>query len=79
MTDDHLSQGRVYPPLNDIQNVSLKIAVDLAEFVYQKGLASAYPEPEDKEAYVRSFMYDTNYECFEPETWDWTEDWVGQI
>ncbi|CAG5133844.1 unnamed protein product, partial [Candidula unifasciata] len=74
VTDQHLKEGRVYPPLNEIQNVSLTIAVDLAEYVYKNDLASAYPEPEDKEAYIRSFIYDTNYECFEPETWDWPDN-----
>ncbi|KAK7108037.1 NADP-dependent malic enzyme-like [Littorina saxatilis] len=71
VTDEHLAEGRVYPPLSDIQSVSLAIAVDLAEYVYKEGMASAYPEPDDKEAFIRSFLYDTDYESFEPETWDW--------
>lgn len=74
VTDEHLKEGRVYPPLSQVQDVSLKIAVDLAEYVYKNGLASVYPEPEDKEAFIRSFIYDTDYECFEPATWDWTDN-----
>ena len=26
------------------------------------GMASTYPEPEDKEAYIRTLLYDYNYE-----------------
>lgn len=74
MTDQHLKEGRVYPPLSEIQNVSMTIAVDLAEYVYQNGLASAYPEPADKKAYIQSFIYNTDYERFEPETWDWPDE-----
>lgn len=74
VTDEDLAEGRLYPPLNKIQDVSLKIATGLAEYVYKTGMASAYPEPADKEAYIRSFMYDANYECFEPETWDWPDN-----
>ncbi|RUS90744.1 hypothetical protein EGW08_001455 [Elysia chlorotica] len=71
VTDDHLAEGRVYPPLSDIQEVSFKIAVDLAQYCYSNGLASAYPEPENKAEYIRSFMYTLEYESFEPETWEW--------
>ena len=71
MTDEHLAEGRVYPPLSSIQDVSFNIAVDLAKYCYANGLASAYPEPEDKGEYVRSFMYQPEYEIFEPDTWDW--------
>ncbi len=73
MTDGHLAAGRLYPPLSDIHDVSIKIAVDIAEFVYRTGAAHAYPEPRDKEAYVRNFLYDFDYEQFIPETWDWPE------
>ncbi|KAL8611336.1 NADP-dependent malic enzyme [Nucella lapillus] len=71
VTDDHLAEGRVYPPLSDIQDVSVAIATDLAQYVYREGLASTYPEPLDKEEFIRSFLYHTEYECFEPEVWDW--------
>ena len=50
---------------------ALQIAVDLAEYAYRAGRASTYPEPEDKEAFIRSFLYDTDYEDFVPPTWDW--------
>lgn len=71
VTDDHLAEGRVYPPLSEIQNVSLTIATELGEMVYMEDLASLYPEPRDKKAQIWSGMYSTDYESFEPETWDW--------
>ena len=37
----------------------------------QKGTAAFYPEPEDKEAFIRAQMYSTNYEDFTPELYDW--------
>lgn len=73
VTDQHLSEGRLYPPLGTIREISLAIAVDLAEEVYKKGQASTYPEPEDKSAFIKSFIYDTEYENFVPETWEWTD------
>ena len=74
VTDEHLAEGRLYPPLSMIQDVSLAIAVNLAEYVYKEGMASAYPEPDDKEAFIRSFLYDVTYESFEPVTWEWPDD-----
>ncbi|XP_052808646.1 NADP-dependent malic enzyme-like [Mya arenaria] len=71
VTDEHLAQGRLYPPLSEIQNVSRKIATELGEQVYKEHLALLYPEPKDKEQFVVDHMYSTAYECFEPDTWDW--------
>lgn len=74
VTDADLAEGRVYPPLADIQKVSLHLATDLAEYVYKEGMALYYPEPEDKKAFIKSYMYESEYEYFEPETWNWPED-----
>lgn len=74
VTDEHLAEGRVYPPLNQIQDVSLSIATNLAEYFYQEGSASTYPEPKDKQTFIKSFLYFTDYECFEPETWEWAQE-----
>lgn len=70
MTEANLLEGRLYPKLSQIRDVSVAIATDLAQFVFKEGLASAYPEPEDKEAYIRSFIYSAEYKCFEPDTWE---------
>lgn len=52
----------------------MKIATEIGEFVYKEELASLYPEPEDKHEQIWKGMYSTDYECFEPETWDWPQD-----
>ena len=74
VTEEHLAEGRLYPPLADIQKVSLNIAVDLAEWMYRAGTASHYPEPEDKKEFIKSFIYDSDYEDFVPPTWKWDEE-----
>ena len=68
-----MSEGRVYPPLSDIREVSVKVAVKVAEYVYDSKMASYYPEPEDKDQFIRAMLYDYNYESFIPDMYDWPE------
>ncbi|CAE1265250.1 E1.1.1.40 [Acanthosepion pharaonis] len=74
VSDSHLSEGRVYPPLNTITNVSVSIAASLAEYMYKEGIAGTHPEPKDKEAFIRTFLYNTEYEDFVPPQWDWEDE-----
>ena len=46
VTEDDLAVGRLYPPLHNIREISVKIAKKVAEEAYQSGTASTYPEPE---------------------------------
>merc|ERR1712142_262430 len=62
VTDEDLEVGRMYPPLSKIKQVSIKIASKVAEEAYREGMASTYPEPEDKESFIRSRLYNYNYE-----------------
>ncbi|XP_062310943.1 LOW QUALITY PROTEIN: NAD-dependent malic enzyme, mitochondrial [Osmerus eperlanus] len=71
LTDAELAEGRLYPPLSDIREVSIRMAVKVVEFVYANGMAFRYPEPTDKEAFVRSTMWNTNYDSFLPDIYDW--------
>ena len=71
VTKEDLDEGRVYPPLSDIREVSARIAIAIAKYAYKKEVASFYPEPEDKDTFIRSQMYNTTYESFLPETWAW--------
>lgn len=43
----------------------------MVEFVYAKGMAFSYPEPVDKESFVRDTVWDTNYDSFLPDTYEW--------
>ncbi|KAA0717493.1 NAD-dependent malic enzyme, mitochondrial [Triplophysa tibetana] len=71
LTDEELSQGRLYPPLSNIREVSIQMAIKVVEFVYSQGMAFRYPEPMDKESYVRSVVWDTNYDSFLPDIYNW--------
>ncbi|KAL3882184.1 hypothetical protein ACJMK2_028552 [Sinanodonta woodiana] len=68
-----LDEGRVYPPLNQIRDVSLQIATDVAEYAYKNKLASYYPEPANKREFIWNQLYSTDYESFVPETWSWPD------
>lgn len=35
------------------------------------GLASTYPEPQDKRKWLEDQLYNFNYECSMPVTWTW--------
>ncbi|XP_019393229.1 PREDICTED: NADP-dependent malic enzyme isoform X2 [Crocodylus porosus] len=74
VSEKHLEEGRLYPPLMTIQDVSLKIAVKIAEQAYSNNTASFYPEPKDKEALIRSQVYSTDYDDFMAESYAWPQE-----
>ncbi|XP_058443206.1 NADP-dependent malic enzyme isoform X2 [Malaya genurostris] len=71
VTKEDLERGSLYPPLEMIQDCSIKIAVRIMEYAYANGLASTKPEPSDKEAFVRSQMYDLEYKSALPAIYPW--------
>merc|ERR1719312_717416 len=76
VTEDDLAVGRLYPPLDNIREISVKIAKKVAEEAYQAGTASTYPEPEDKESFIRATLYDYNYDHQSalPTLYNWPEE-----
>ncbi|XP_059839084.1 NADP-dependent malic enzyme isoform X2 [Hypanus sabinus] len=72
--EEHLAEGRLYPPLNSIQKVSLNLAVKVAEYAFRNGMASVYPEPEDKRSLISSLMYSTDYDSFVIDSYTWPEE-----
>ena len=56
----NLDAGTLYPPLSDIREVSLSIAVAVAEKAYETGLAQL-KRPADLKAHIESLMYQPNY------------------
>ncbi|KAG7215763.1 hypothetical protein INR49_021886, partial [Caranx melampygus] len=68
VTEEHLAEGRLYPPLNSIREVSFKIAVKIVNYAYRHNIASLYPEPKDKEAFVLSHVYSPDYDSFTLDT-----------
>ncbi|KAK2101104.1 NADP-dependent malic enzyme, mitochondrial [Saguinus oedipus] len=98
VSEQHLSQGRLYPPLSTIRDVSLRIAIKVRgilplmagygvisvtdisdyktvlDYAYKHNLASYYPEPKDKEAFVRSLVYTPDYDSFTLDNYSWPKE-----
>ncbi len=74
MSQSDLEEGRIYPPLKNIRNVSVKIACDIADWYYKNKKATAYPVPENLEEYVSKQLYDTTYTTYVPNSWKWPEE-----
>ncbi|MCJ8744712.1 hypothetical protein PDJAM_G00121770, partial [Pangasius djambal] len=74
VTEKDLAEGRLYPPLTCIRDVSFKIAVKTVEYAYKHQMAMLQPEPADKEALVRSHVYTTDYDDFTVDSYRWPEE-----
>ena len=60
VTPEELSEGRVYPSLGRIREVSLRIATEVARVAYREGLAQE-AEPADLELEIASQMFNADY------------------
>ncbi len=60
VTESDLQLGSVYPPLPEIREISLAIAVAVATRAYEQGLAQE-PRPDDLRGMIKSLMYDPSY------------------
>jgi malate dehydrogenase (oxaloacetate-decarboxylating)(NADP+) len=63
VSENDLANGRIYPPLSKIREVSAKIATAVAAVAYQQGLATV-PKPEDLPAMVLAQMYEPDYQNY---------------
>ena len=63
VTREDLAQGSLYPPLENIRDVSANIAAAIAGVAYRRRLARG-PEPSDLLGHVRSRMYEPRYTNF---------------
>ncbi|OXA50172.1 NADP-dependent malic enzyme [Folsomia candida] len=61
VSESDLKVGRLYPPLQDIQNVSIQIATAIVEDAYANGEATTYPEPANKKDFIRAQIYSFTY------------------
>lgn len=73
VTEEDLQKGLVYPPLSAIREDSIKLATRLAEYSYRSGIATYYPEPMDKDEFIRSQVYDYTYQNYLPKIYPWPE------
>ena len=60
VNEKDLVVGSIYPPLNDIRNVSLEIATAVAEKAYQQDLAQS-SKPSNLKQEIENYMYDPRY------------------
>ena len=65
LKESELAEGRVYPALTRIHEVSLAIAVAVAEEIYSAKLASV-PRPADLVGHVKSHMFQPEYPDYCP-------------
>ena len=60
VSEEDLARGSLYPSLNDIRPISEAIAVAVAQYAYDKGLACT-EKPEDLHAAIKASMYTPGY------------------
>jgi malate dehydrogenase (oxaloacetate-decarboxylating)(NADP+) len=63
VSKEDLSQGRIYPPLSRIREVSIRIAAAVAEVAYRRGLTPK-ARPNDLVGSIRSQMYEPVYRSY---------------
>ncbi len=63
VSETDLRIGRIYPPLPRIREVSLAIAVAVAEMAYKNGLAIR-PRPANLTEYIESLIYEPEYQSY---------------
>nr|AIT70131.1 malic enzyme [Dictyopteris undulata] len=61
ISKDRLDASCVYPRLDDIREVSVKVALAIVKNKYATGHASVLPQPLDLEAHIRSVTYEPRY------------------
>lgn len=60
VTEANLKQGRLFPELSQIRDVSLEIGIAISRFAFDQGLAGI-DEPDDLRDYIASRMYEPDY------------------
>ena len=61
VTQQNLDQGRLFPELDQIREVSLEIGVAISRLAFEQGLAGI-DEPDNVREYIASRMYEPNYD-----------------
>ena len=61
VSEQDLAAGALYPPLSNIRELSLKIAIAVIDYAYENNLARLQLRPDSMEQYVANYMYDPTY------------------
>ncbi|KAH8309013.1 hypothetical protein KR059_004946 [Drosophila kikkawai] len=56
-----LAMRNVFPPMRKIQCISLHMAEAVFTYAFRRGLATLWPRPENPLEYIKSKMYESNY------------------
>jgi malate dehydrogenase (oxaloacetate-decarboxylating)(NADP+) len=60
ITQEDFSRGLIYPPIKNIRNVSLNVAIKVAEEIFRSGLARV-KKPKNIRKFIKSKMYEPVY------------------
>lgn len=60
VSEDMLKSGLIYPPISEIRNVSVNVAIKIAEYIFDSGLAGIN-RPENIEKFIKSKVYFPEY------------------
>ncbi|KHJ90023.1 malic enzyme, NAD binding domain protein [Oesophagostomum dentatum] len=66
-------QAELYPKLEDIRELSVKIALDIGNFLYDNNLSTLHPKPEDMELFIRQQVYSNEYDPMIEDAYDGPE------
>ena len=61
VSEQDLALGALYPPLSNIREISLRIALAVIDYAYENDLARLRLRPDSMEQYVVDYMYDPTY------------------
>lgn len=61
VSEKEIAQGQIYPALEQIRDISAKIAVKVIETAFSEGLAKLDPRPDDLMAFVKDNMFSPEY------------------
>ncbi|THU52939.1 hypothetical protein C4D60_Mb10t09180 [Musa balbisiana] len=61
VTQENFDKGLIYPPFKNIRKISAHIAANVAAKVYELGLATRLPRPDNLVKYAESCMYTPAY------------------
>lgn len=64
VSQENFADGLIYPPFTNIRKISAHIAAKVAAKVYELGLASRLPRPENLVKYAESCMYTPTYRSY---------------
>jgi malate dehydrogenase (oxaloacetate-decarboxylating)(NADP+) len=60
ITQEDFNNGLIYPPIKNIREVSINVAVKIAEEIFKSGLARV-KKPKNFRKFIKSKMYEPIY------------------